>query len=80
MQIANPNADKLSGEMTLLGVVVDKLRPIHTELANHDYILAIKAYQERLPVTCKGDLIKENNTFILKKPYSFSIDKDGQFN
>ena len=80
MQIANPNADKLSGEMTLLGVVVDKLRPIHTELTNHDYILAIKAYQERLPIICKGDLIKENNTFILKNPYSFSIDKDGKFN
>ena len=80
MQIANPNADKLSGEMTLLGVVVDKLRPIHTELTNHDYILAIKAYQERLPVTCKGDLIKEDNTYVLNNPYSFSIDKDGKFN
>ena len=75
MQIANPNADKLSGEMTLLGVVVDKLRPIHTELTNHDYILAIKAYQERLPIICKGDFIKVNNTFILNILYLFSIYK-----
>ena len=31
MQIANPNAYKLSWEKTQLGELVDKLRPIHTE-------------------------------------------------
>ncbi len=46
---------------------MDKLRKIKTELADHDYILAIKAYQERLPVLCTGDLIKEDNKFIMKK-------------
>lgn len=74
-QIATPNADKLSGEITLLGVVVDKLRQIKTELADHDYILAIKAYQERLPILCQGDLIKENNIFILKNSQRFSLDQ-----
>ena len=58
MQIQTPNADKLSGEIALLGVVVDKLRKIQTSLADHDYIKAIKAYQERLPIVCTGDLIK----------------------
>jgi len=72
--IATPNADKLSGDITMLGIVVDKLRPIHTELADRDYILALKAYQERLPVYCTGDLIKENGIFILKNPQHFSLD------
>ncbi|MHC5915381.1 MAG: hypothetical protein ACYTXE_31295 [Nostoc sp.] len=72
--IATPNADHLSGDITMLGIVVDKLRPIHTELADRDYILALKAYQERLPVYCTGDLIKENGVFILKNPHHFSLD------
>lgn len=38
------------------------------------YILALKAYQERLPVYCIGDLIKENGTFILKNPRQFILD------
>ncbi|OKH44141.1 hypothetical protein NIES2101_28925 [Calothrix sp. HK-06] len=75
--IATPNADFLSGEITLLGIVVNKLRPIHTELADRDYILALKAYQERLPIYCTGDLIKENGTFILKNPHHLSLDEQG---
>ncbi|OUL27066.1 hypothetical protein BV378_10295 [Nostoc sp. RF31YmG] len=78
-QIATPNADKLSGEITLLGIVIEKLRPIHTELADRDYILALKAYQERLPIYCTGDLIKENGIFILKNPHHFSLDDTGYY-
>ncbi|NJO30054.1 MAG: hypothetical protein HC874_22870 [Richelia sp. SL_2_1] len=73
-QIATPNADNLSGEVTLLGVIVDKLRPIYTELTDRNYILALKAYQERLPIYCTGDLIKDNNTFVLKNPHHLSLD------
>ncbi|MDZ7962375.1 MAG: hypothetical protein RMY34_31675 [Aulosira sp. DedQUE10] len=74
MRIEAPNADRLSGEITLLGVVIDKLHQIKTELADHEYVLAIKAYQERLPVLCTGDLIKEKNTFILKNSRKFILD------
>ncbi|MFN6517306.1 MAG: hypothetical protein RMY29_022755 [Nostoc sp. CreGUA01] len=72
--ITTPNADRLSGEITLLGIVADKLRPIHTELSDRNYILALKAYQERLPVYCTGDLIKSNGIFILKNPHNFRLD------
>lgn len=75
MQIDSPNSDQLSGQISLLGVVIDKLQRIQTELFDRDYILAIKAYQERLPVLCWGDLIKENNTFILKNSHNFTIDQ-----
>lgn len=73
-QIATPNADKFSGEITIVCPVFDKLRKIKTELLDHDYILAIKAYQERLPVRCTGDLVKENNIFILKNPRDIQIE------
>ncbi|MBD2526658.1 hypothetical protein [Nostoc sp. FACHB-133] len=73
-QIATPNADTLSGEVTIVCPVFEKLRQIKTELLDHDYILAIKSYQERLPVRCTGDLVKENNIFILKNPQEFQIE------
>lgn len=78
IQIHTPNADKLSGEITLLGVIADKLQKIQTSLADKDYILAIKAYQERLPVFCTGDLIKENQVFILKNSRNFTLDDQWQ--
>jgi hypothetical protein len=75
MEIHSPNPDQLSGKITLLGLIIDKLWKIQTELFEHDYIKAIKAYQERLPVSCLGDLIKEGNLFILKNPRNFTLDE-----
>ncbi|MFS8117651.1 MAG: hypothetical protein ACMG55_04055 [Microcoleus sp.] len=75
MQIHTPNSHKLSGEITFLGLVAGKLRKIQTSLADKDYILAIKAYQERLPILCTGDLIKDDNTFILKNPRNLTLDE-----
>ncbi|KAF3883743.1 MULTISPECIES: hypothetical protein [Nostocales] len=76
--IETPFADKMIGEITLFGVVVDRLRPIKTELADRDYIIAIKAYQERLPVLCTGDLIKENDIFLLKNSRNLQLDNSSQ--
>ena len=75
MQIHTPNAHKLSGEITLLGLVADKLCKIQTSLGDKNYILAIKAYQERLPILCTGDLIKDNNAFTLKNPRNLTLDE-----
>jgi hypothetical protein len=80
MQIHPPNADQLSGKIIILGVVIDKLRKIQTELFNHDYVLAIKAYQERLPIVCRGDLIKEDSFFVLKNPCNFALDESWKIN
>lgn len=74
-QIKTPNADRLSGEVTVVCPVFEKLRPIKIELLDHDYVLAIKSYQERLPVRCTGDLFKENNIFILKNSREFQIEE-----
>lgn len=75
MQIATPEIDKLRGEITLLGALFEKLQEIKTVLTDQDYILAIKAYQERLPIHCIGDLVKEDNHFILKNLQNFQIEK-----
>jgi hypothetical protein len=35
----------------------------------------VKAYQERAPVVCIGDLIKQDDTFIVKNSQTFSLDE-----
>lgn len=42
---------------------------------SRDYVLAIKAYQERFPVSCRGDLSKENNNFVLENVRDFTVDE-----
>ncbi len=60
-------------KITLMGFVVGKLRKINLELRESDYQLALKAYEDRSPVTCFGDLIKENDGFVLKNPRDFAL-------
>ncbi|MEQ8996568.1 MAG: hypothetical protein RID53_08705 [Coleofasciculus sp. B1-GNL1-01] len=74
-QIHAPNADQLSGTIVIFGVVCDQLREIKMELFNHEYILAIKAYQERFPISCTGDLVKEESGFVLKNIHDFVLDE-----
>lgn len=65
------------GTVTLMGVVVGKLRKIRVSLTEPEYTLAIKAYQELLPVVCTGDLIKEHGSFVLKNPRHIALDNLG---
>ncbi|EDX73612.1 hypothetical protein MC7420_3786 [Coleofasciculus chthonoplastes PCC 7420] len=74
-QIHAPNTDQLSGNIIIFGVVFDQLREIKMELFNHEYILAIKAYQERFPIFCTGDLVKEDSGFVLKNIHNFALDE-----
>ena len=62
-----------TGTVTLIGVVVGKLRKINVELRQPEYTLAIKAYQERLPVICTGNLIKKGSLFVLNNPRHFLL-------
>jgi hypothetical protein len=61
----------LTGQVTLMGCAVGKFCKIYVELTDSEYTLAVKAYQERSPVACTGDLIKQDNAFILKHLRNF---------
>ncbi|BAZ12931.1 hypothetical protein NIES4071_47650 [Calothrix sp. NIES-4071] len=65
---------KMSGQVTLFGIVFDKLRKINVLLADDEYVLAIKAYQERLPILCLGDLVKVDEVFTLQNLQKFELD------
>lgn len=40
-----------------------------------EYHLVIKAYEERSPLVCTGDLIKKDNAFILRNHRDFTLDE-----
>jgi hypothetical protein len=65
-----------AGKVTLMGVILDKLRRIQLELAEPVYELAVKAYQARIPVICQGDLLKQGRSFVLQNPHHFTLDLD----
>lgn len=62
-----------TGYFTMMGVVLGKLREIRVQLSEFEYHPAFKAYQERLPVVCTSDLIKEDGEFVLKNPRNFNV-------
>ncbi|MEQ8757243.1 MAG: hypothetical protein RID09_27465 [Coleofasciculus sp. G1-WW12-02] len=69
--------DKLgeAESVILMGCAVGKFRKIQFDLTAANYPLAVKAYQERLPVVCTGDLVRENRCFVLKNIRDFALDE-----
>lgn len=59
--------------ITIMGFVVGKPQMINIKLNPQDYQIATTAYNERLPITCAGDLIKDNNAFLLVNNHSFGL-------
>jgi hypothetical protein len=61
------------GKIAMMGFVVGKLQKIYLELQDNDLILALKAYQERIPVICGGDFVKEGKYFAGKNLRNFAL-------
>lgn len=69
------NPEKTRGKVILMGVVMGKLEKIITALEEWDYSVAVKAYQERSPIVCRGNLIEDNNYFALESVEDFTLDE-----
>jgi hypothetical protein len=74
--VINLQEGATAGKVTLMGVILDKLRRIQLELAEPVYELAVKAYQARIPIVCQGDLLKQGRSFVLQNPHHFTLDLD----
>jgi hypothetical protein len=72
--VTNLQEGAFSGRVTLMGVVFSKLCRVQLELHEPAYELAIKAYQARMPVLCRGTLVKQGRSFILQDPTQFTLD------
>ena len=73
--VTDLNNGSLSSQVTLMGCAVGQFCKIYVELTDAEYSLAVKAYEERSPVVCTGDLIKQDNAFILKNHLNFTFDE-----
>ena len=60
-------------KVAMMGFVVNKLRKIYVELKETDCKLALKAYNERMPVTCAGDLVKVGESFAMQNVQGFAL-------
>lgn len=69
--------DRENGEnmakVAMMGFVVNKLRKIYVELKETDCKLALKAYNERMPITCGGDLVKVGESFVMQNVQGFAL-------
>jgi hypothetical protein len=59
--------------VTLTGTVNGERRTVLALLDGEVRLLAIQAFQERRPVTCVGELVKEGRLHQLRNPRSFAI-------
>ena len=72
VKVDRENGDKIA-KVAMMGLVVNKLRKIYVELKETDCKLALKAYQDRIPVTCGGDLVKVGGSFVMQNVQGFAL-------
>jgi len=65
-----------SGDVTILGFVEGQQRKVRAQLPPGVYDHAIRAHQERLAVTCFGDLVKEGRSYRLRDPRGFEVKQE----
>ena len=56
------------GKATIVGNVDGDRRTLHAELTGEDHSLAIRAYENRLPIACNGELVRDGKSHRLKNP------------
>jgi hypothetical protein len=79
--VANLQEGSTAGKVTLMGVVLGKLRRLQLELMDEAiYELALKAYQARIPIICQGNLVKRGRSLVLHHPHHFTLDLDAWMN
>lgn len=56
------------GKVTIAGAADGVPRTITLELAGPDHSLAVRSYEERIPLSCVGELTREGHSWVLKNP------------
>lgn len=61
------------GRVTIDGSVDGVPRRITLELAGEEHSLAVRSYEDRIPIVCHGELTKEGRSWVLKNPRDVSL-------
>jgi hypothetical protein len=60
------HAEGNRGKVTLFGAVDGEPRSITLDLEGREHDLAVRSYQERIPLICFGSLVREGRAWVLK--------------
>ncbi len=61
------------GRITVLGTADGVPRTVVMELSGEDHVRAIRAYEERIPVKCVGELAREGKSWVLNNAREFAL-------
>jgi hypothetical protein len=56
------------GKITINGSADGVPRTVRTELSGAEHSLAVRSYEERIPLSCRGELVKEGRSWTLRNP------------
>lgn len=61
------------GTITVFGFVDERPKNIAVQLEEREYALAIRAHENRIPISCVGELVREGPTYRLADPRHFTL-------
>ena len=61
------------GRVTIFGSADGVPRNVSTELSGADHLLAVRSYQERIPLSCTGELMREGRSWVLRNPREIGL-------
>lgn len=61
------------GRVTIFGSADGVPRNVTAELSGADHSLAVRSYQERIPLSCVGELAKEGKSWVLRNPREIEL-------
>ncbi len=61
------------GKVTINGTADGVARSITLELMGDEHRMAVRSYEERIPLACLGELVKEGRSWLLKNPRDLAL-------
>lgn len=61
------------GRVTIAGSADGVARNVTTELSGPDHSLAVRSYEERIPLSCTGELTREGRSWVLRNPREIEL-------
>jgi hypothetical protein len=61
------------GKVTINGTADGIPRTVQIELSGDEHSLAVRSYEERIPLSCRGELMKEGRSWALKNPRDVAL-------
>lgn len=68
------------GRVTVIGTADGVARKVTLDLAGGNHALAVRSYEERIRLSCIGELVREGRSWVLRNPREISLLEDDASN